>query len=29
VQARLAEQGGDADGAARIRRRIQLVQGTP
>lgn len=29
VQARLAEQGGDADEAARIRRRIQLVQGTP
>ena len=29
VQARLAEQGGDADEAARIRRRIQLVQGSP
>lgn len=29
VQARLAEQGGDAGEAARIRRRIQLVQGTP
>lgn len=27
VQARLAEQGGDAAEAARIRRRIQLVQG--
>lgn len=29
VQARLAEQGSDAVEAARIRRRIQLVQGTP
>ena len=29
VQARLAEQGGDADEAARIRRRIQLVLGSP
>jgi hypothetical protein len=29
VQARLAEQASDADGAARIRRRIQLVQGKP
>lgn len=29
VQARLAEQGGDADEAARIRRRIQLVQDAP
>lgn len=29
VQVRLAEQGGDADAAARIRRRIALVQGAP
>lgn len=29
VQARLAEQGGDADAAARIRRRIDLVPAAP
>ena len=29
VQARLAEQGGDADAAARIRRRMALVLGEP
>jgi len=29
VQARLAEQGGDAAEAARLRRRMDLVQGTP
>lgn len=29
VQARLAEQGGDAAEAARIRRRMALVPGTP